>query len=58
MKKNRGQIVVEYLLLLVVGVALATLLIKQLASRDPENPGMIVQKWNSILQTIGDDIID
>ncbi|HPI41477.1 MAG TPA: hypothetical protein PLJ21_11775 [Pseudobdellovibrionaceae bacterium] len=58
MKNNRGQIVVEYLLLLVVGVALAALLIKQLASRDPENPGMIVQKWNSILQTIGDDIID
>ena len=54
-KYNHGQVVVEYVLLLVVSVALATLLIKQLANRDPDNAGVITTKWHQILVEIGRD---
>lgn len=57
-RDQKGQIVIEYLLLMVVAVALAALLIKQVASRDPENPGLLVKKWNSILTVIGEDVVD
>ncbi len=49
---------VEYVLLLVIAVGLGALLISQLVNRDPENPGVIVAKWHSILQVVGDDIPD
>lgn len=55
---KRGQIVVEYILLLVIAVGVAALLTKQLVGRSTDNPGLIVQKWNAILQTIGTDIPD
>ncbi|MGZ3747308.1 MAG: hypothetical protein ACXWRE_08065 [Pseudobdellovibrionaceae bacterium] len=54
--KNRGQVVVEYVLLLVIVVAVAALLTKELVQRDPENPGILVEKWNAILKTIGEDL--
>jgi hypothetical protein len=52
--KQRGQIVVEYVLLLVIAVTIAALLISQLVSRGDE-PGIIVAKWHAILKVIGDD---
>lgn len=55
---QRGQIVVEYVLLMVIAVGLAALLISQLVDRDPESPGVLVAKWHSILQAVGDDIPD
>lgn len=55
---NKGQIVVEYILLLVIAVGLAALLSKQLVSRDSDNAGIIVSKWNEILTVIGDDLPD
>jgi uncharacterized protein (UPF0333 family) len=55
---KRGQVVVEYVLLLVIAVAVAASISRQLVSRDGDNPGILVDKWNSILQTIGNDIPD
>ncbi|HEX7673091.1 MAG TPA: hypothetical protein VF412_02915 [Bdellovibrio sp.] len=55
---NRGQIVVEYVLLLVLAVALATLLAKQLVSRDVDNGGILTVKWHKIMVAIGADIPD
>ena len=55
---NRGQVVVEYVLLLVIAVAVAALITKELVSRDAENPGILVNKWNAILKTVGDDLPD
>lgn len=55
---NRGQVVVEYVLLLVIAVALATLITRELVKRDPENPGILVKKWDDILKTIGEDLPD
>ena len=55
---QRGQIVLEYVLLLVVAVAMAALLTTTLVSRNPESTGMIVLKWYQIIQTIGADPAD
>ena len=53
-----GQIVLEYVLLLVIAVAVAATLTTLLVSRNPESTGMIVSKWNQIIQTIGSDTAD
>ena len=55
---NRGQIVVEYILLLVIAVGLAALLTKQLVSRNIDEPGIITSKWFQILKDIGKDLPD
>jgi hypothetical protein len=54
-QSSRGQVVVEYVLLLVVAVALATIIVTQIVQRDPDNPGFLVKKWSDIQQTIGSD---
>jgi len=56
-KNSRGQVAVEYILLLAVGVMVWLMLVNGLVSRDPNSPGMIVQKWVEIIQFIaGDDV--
>lgn len=55
MGKNHGQIVIEYVLLLVLSVALSALLIQQLTSRDPDKAGVLTAKWKQILVEIGKD---
>ncbi|MBO9667559.1 MAG: hypothetical protein J7501_12190 [Bdellovibrio sp.] len=58
MNNNRGQIVVEYVLLLVVAVGLAALLVSQLVSRNADDPGVLTLKWHELLKTVGDDLPD
>ncbi len=53
-----GQIIVEYVLLLVVGVALAVLITTTMVSRDPNHPGFLVKRWFEIIQAIGADTPD
>ncbi len=55
---RRGQVIVEYVLLMVIAVAVAALISRELVSRQEESPGILVEKWHSILQTIGDDLPD
>lgn len=55
---QRGQVVVEYILLLIIGVGVATLITSQMVSRNPESLGFLIKKWVSILQTIGKDTPD
>jgi hypothetical protein len=57
-KNNRGQVVVEYVLLLVIAVAVAALITKELVRRDPDSPGVLVKKWDDILKEIGKDLPD
>lgn len=56
MKKNQGQVVLEYVLLLVISVSFAALVVRLFASRDVENPGFLVQKWEDLRQTIGSEV--
>lgn len=57
-RNSGGQVVIEYVLLLVIAVAMAALISKQLVSRDPDNSGILVKKWMDIQKTIGDDLPD
>lgn len=54
-KNNRGQIVVEYVLLIVVAVTLAFLVAQTLTSRNVDSPGYLIQKWQAIWVAIGKD---
>lgn len=49
---------VEYVLLLVLAVALASLLTKNLVSRDKDNGGVLAVKWFYIQKAIGADLPD
>jgi len=57
-KKTKGQVAVEYVLLLVVAVTIAALVIKLVASRNPDSPGLIVTKWQEVMVSIGKDMPD
>jgi hypothetical protein len=55
---RRGQIVVEYVLLLVIGVSIAILITSTMVSRNPNSPGFLVKKWVDIIKLIGEDTPD
>lgn len=56
--RETGQIVVEYVLLLVVGVSIAALITSTMVSRNPDSPGFLVQKWVALIQFVGEDTAD
>lgn len=53
LQKKKGQVVVEYILLLVVSVIIATILISFV---DESKDGILFQKWRNLLTTIAEDI--
>ena len=52
---QRGQIIVEYVLLLVVGVVVAAIITSAMVSRNEESPGFLIRKWRDILELVGAD---
>lgn len=58
LSSQNGQVAVEYVLLLVVGVTIWLTLVKAFVSRDPNSPGMVVKKWQQIVQFVGQDRIE
>ena len=59
MKNNEsGQIIVEYILLLVFAVSMAVLIMDQLVSRNENQPGLVTRKWSAIIQAVGVDFAD
>lgn len=58
MRTDAGQVVLEYILLLVISVGIATYLTKRLVGRNPDEPGIITSAWGNINAAIGADIID
>lgn len=57
-KNKRAQVLVEYLLLMVIAVSLATLLTKTLINRKSGSEGIIITAWDKILQNVGKDLPD
>ena len=51
--RRRGQVVVEYVLLLVVSVFIATVLIGFVSA---DKGGILFKKWRNILTVIAEDI--
>ena len=54
---NSGQIVLEYVLLVVIAVTIAAMLVKTLVSRGDEK-GILIKKLCEIHRLIGDDVPD
>ena len=57
-QRANGQIIVEYVLLLVVAVSIALLITSTLVSRNPDNPGFLISRWDKIIRFIGLDQAD
>ena len=59
LRSNRGQILVEYLLLMIIAVSCATLLTKTLVGRgDDAGRGIVIKAWDKIINAIGNDLPD
>ncbi len=58
LRNSRGQVIVEYVLLLLIAVSIAALVVKQLGSRNPDEPGLIIVKWQQVLQAVAKDLPD
>lgn len=59
MRNTRGQVIVEYLLIMVLMVAIAATLTKKLVGRgDDDNQGVIVKGWSRMIKAIGNDLPD
>ena len=55
---QRGQVAVEYILLLIVGVSVWLMLVTQLVSRNPQRPGPIVRVWTQLVNFIASDQVE
>lgn len=58
MRNKRGQVIVEYLLIMVLMVAIAAALTKRLVGRSESDQGVIVRAWSRIITAIGNDLPD
>ena len=57
-QSDSGQIIVEYVLLLVLSVSLAIIISKTMISPRPDNPGFILSAWDAMVKQIGIDYAD
>ena len=57
LNNRRGQVIVEYVLLLVVAVTIAALMTRSLIGSDNER-GIIVTAWSKVVSAIGADPAD
>jgi uncharacterized protein (UPF0333 family) len=57
---QKGQLVFEYVLLLTVVTLLASQIIRLMIGQGatPDEQGLVVQKWSSVITSIAADIID
>ncbi|MAF89777.1 MAG: hypothetical protein VX583_00195 [Bdellovibrionota bacterium] len=52
---QKGQLAVEYVLMVVAAVTVATLIVTALVSRSTDEPGLVIQVWQNIVNAIGND---
>lgn len=59
-QSQKGQLVFEYVLLLTVVTFLASQIIRLMIGQGatPDEQGLVVQKWSSVISSIAADIID
>lgn len=57
-RNNRGQLIVEYVLLLAIAAVVSGIVVNRIASRDPDSQGAIVTGWVKVIQSIGSDPVD
>jgi len=55
---QKGQVVVEYVLLLSIAIVVAAILVSKLVkidSEDPSNSGALIQKWQALQKGVAND---
>ena len=57
-QSQSGQIVIEYVLLLIIAIGLAALITSTMVRNDESNPGIVLNAWTRILDAIGSDQAD
>lgn len=58
-KASKGQIVVEYVLLLSIALTAALIIVSQLVKRDtsdPQNSGALIRKWQQMQESVAKDV--
>ncbi len=60
LRNQSGQILVEYILLLLIAVSTAVILTTALVGRrsSVEESGVLIKSWHRIIQVIGNDLPD
>ena len=60
LRNRSGQILVEYILLLLIAVSCATILTTALVGRrgSEDESGILIKNWNKIIRIIGNDLPD
>ena len=57
-KNNKGQLIIEYVLLLAMAAVVSGIVVSKLGSREADNPGAIIVGWSKVIQSIGTDVVD
>lgn len=59
-KSQSGQILIEYILLLLMTVSIAMILTKGLVGRrdSAESSGVLIKSWHKVITAIGNDLPD
>lgn len=55
---EKGQVLIEYMLLMVIVISCATILMKGLVSRETGRQGAVIRVWDNIIRIIGNDLPD
>jgi uncharacterized protein (UPF0333 family) len=55
---NKGQLIVEYILLLSISAVIAAIVVSKLGSRNEDDPGAIIKGWSAVIKSIGEDKAD
>ena len=53
--KQAGQVIIEYLLLMLVAVAVASIFVRILVKRSEDEKGALFQRWDAVGKQIGKD---
>ena len=54
-QRQRGQVIIEYILLLIVAMGLATIIMKSIVKRDPNEAGFLMERWQAMIDQIAKD---
>lgn len=57
-RQEKGQLILEYVLLLFTVVVIATTLSRGLVGRRDGSSGVVINKWGQILEMVGQDLGD
>ncbi len=55
LSNNKGQLIVEYVLLLSIAAVIAAIIVGKLGSRNEDEPGAIIKGWTAVIKSIAED---